>query len=148
MRLSLETTSHAEAVRKVLDYQAKPHLADAGRWEFEVDQYLRDQQERGQLSASYAESRPYVLMRFAKEMDIDNPREATGVILQRWYDELKRQHPETAKHYIVHVRVFLSHLADHHKLHENPAKKVRFDKTVHRTRDVFIPRSEVGTIDR
>ena len=57
VRLSLETTDHATAVRNVLEYRAKPHLLTAGRWEFEVDQYLRDQEERGRLSPSYSKSR-------------------------------------------------------------------------------------------
>jgi integrase len=35
---------------------------------------------------------------------------------------------------------------ERHKLHENPASKVRFDKLIHRTRDVFIPRAEVARL--
>jgi len=38
VRLSLETTDHTAAVRKVLEYRAKPQMLTAGRWEFEVDQ--------------------------------------------------------------------------------------------------------------
>jgi len=37
MRLSLETTDHSTAVRKVPEYRSKPHLLTAGRREFEVD---------------------------------------------------------------------------------------------------------------
>ena len=36
VRVSVETTDHATAVRKVLDYRAKPNLVTAGRWKFEV----------------------------------------------------------------------------------------------------------------
>lgn len=146
MRISLETCDQAEAIRKVLEYRAQPHLSDAGRWDYEVSQYLRDQQNRGRLSPSYAESRRYVLVKFAADAGIESPREVSAGALQRWYDALKARNPETAKHYVVHVRVFLSHLVEHHKLHENPAKKVRFDKTVHRTRDLFIARGEVGRL--
>ena len=146
VRVSLETTDRAEAVRKVLDYRSKPHLMDAGRWEFEVDQYLLDQKERGRLSPPYSQSRRYVLMRFAKDANIKAPREVNSRVIQQWYDELKCHNPETAKHYIVHLRVFLSHLVERHKIHENPAKRVRFDKLIHRTRDVFIPRTEVARL--
>jgi site-specific recombinase XerD len=146
VRLSLETTNHATAVRKVLEYRAKPHLLTAGRWEFEVDQYLRDQEERGRLSPSYAKSRRYVLMKFATVNGIETPREVNTSVLQRWYDQMKGDNGETAKHYLVHVRVFLTHLVERHKLHENPAAKVRFDKTIHRFRDVFIPRAEIARL--
>jgi len=83
VRLSLETSDHAEAVRKVLDYRAKPHPMDAGRWEFEVDQYLLDQRVRGRLSPTYAQSRRYVLMRFAKDTGIEAPREVNVRMIQR-----------------------------------------------------------------
>jgi integrase len=146
VRLSLETTDHGTAVRKDLEYRAKPHLLTAGRWEFEVDQYLHDQEERGRRSPSYAKSRRYVLMKFATENGIDSPREVNTSVLQRWYDKMKGLNGETAKHYLVHVRVFLSHLVERHKLHENPAAKVRFDKTVHRFRDMFIPREEIARL--
>jgi len=56
VRLSLETSDHAESVCKMLDYRSKPHLMEAGRWGGEVDQYLRDQRERGRLSPTYAQS--------------------------------------------------------------------------------------------
>jgi integrase len=146
VRVSLETTDRSEAVRKVLDYRAKPHLMDAGRWEFEVDQYLSDQRERGRLSPTYAGSRRYVLMRFAKDAGIETPRQVNTRLIQGWYNKLKAHNPETAKHYVVHLRVFLTHLVERHKLHDNPAGKVRFDKLVHRTRDVFIPRDEVARL--
>jgi len=146
VRVSLETTDHSEAVRKVLEYRAKPHLMDAGRWEFEVDQYLSDQRKRGRLSPTYAGSRRNVLMRFAKDAAIETPREVSTRAIQAWYDELKTHNPETAKHYVVHLRVFLSHLVERHKLHENPAGKVRFDKLDPHTRDVFIPRDEVARL--
>jgi integrase len=146
VRLSLETTDHATAVRKVLEYRAKPHISEVGRWEYEVNRYLDDQRERGRLSPSYSKSRRYVLMRFAKDAGIDSPREVNVSLIQRWYDDLKAQNGDTAKHYVVHVRVFLSHLVERHRLHENPAAKVRFDKTLQRTRDVFIPREEVARL--
>lgn len=146
VRMSLETTDHGEAVRKVLEYRAQPHLAEAGRWEYEVRQYLEDQQKRRQLSASYSSSRKYVLLRFALDAEIDSPREVTAGLVQRWYDQLKAGNAETAKHYIVHVRVFLSYLVEKGKLRENPAAKVQFDKTVARGRDVFVPRGEVAKL--
>lgn len=89
LRISLETTDHGEAIRKVLEYRARPHLTDAGRWEFEVEQYLSDQTRRGRLSSSYASSRRYVLLSFAKDCDIQSPRDVTTVMVQRWYDGLK-----------------------------------------------------------
>src|SRR4051812_25648808 len=67
VRMSLETTDHGEAVRKVLEYRAQPHLGEMGRWEYEVEEYLGDQQKRRHLSASYASSRRYVLRRFAED---------------------------------------------------------------------------------
>jgi integrase len=146
VRISLETTDRGEAVRKILEYRANPHLGEAGRWEFEVDHYLDEQQKRGRLSPSYATSRRYVLLRFARDAGIDSPREVTVGLIQDWYNALKAGNPETAKHYTVHLRVFLSHLVASNKLRENPALKVKFDTTVARTRDVFIPRAEVANL--
>src|SRR5579862_4661808 len=146
VRLSLETADRADAVRKVLEYRAKPHLMEVGRWEFEVEQYIQDQEKRGRLSPSYAKSRQYVLVSFATDAGIETPREVNTRLIQRWYDKLKKLNPETAKHYVVHLRVFLSHLVESHKLRENPALQVRFDKLVHHVRDVFIPRQEVARL--
>ena len=75
--MSLDTTDHGEAVRKVLEYRAQPHLGEIGRWDFEVEQYLGDQEKRRCLSVSYAGSRRYVLKRFAQDTGIDSPREVT-----------------------------------------------------------------------
>lgn len=146
IRMSLETTDRGEAIRKVLEYRANPHLGEAGRWEHEVDHYLEEQRKRGRLSQSYAASRRYVLLRFAKDARIQGPREVTTAIIQQWYNALKADNPDTAKHYTVHLRVFFSFLVESNKLRENPALKVKFDRTVLRTRDIFIPRTQVAKL--
>ncbi len=73
-----------------------------------MDHYLRDQEERGRLSPSHAKSRRYGLMKFAADKAIESPREVSTSLIQRWCDRMKGDNGETAKHYVVHVRVFLS----------------------------------------
>jgi hypothetical protein len=45
-------------------------LMQAGLREFQIEEYLRQQRERGRLSPSYARSRCHVLLKFAADSGI------------------------------------------------------------------------------
>lgn len=144
--MSLETSDYNEAVTKVLRLRSLPDLLDQGAWVWELDQYLDEMTARRRLSKSYASSRRYVLQSFAQWANVEAPGHVTAPMVQRWYDELKASKPTTAKHYVVHLRVFLGHLVDRRKLRQNPARGIRMDRTIAESRDVFVPTAAVAKL--
>ena len=123
---SLKTTDEGEAIRKVLEWRASPQLQTSAVWELELDGYLKDQMADRRLSRFYASSRRAVLMAFAREYEITTPQHVTEAVCQNWYDTLKAKNLHTAKHYLVHLRVFLDFLKDRRKvITANPARNIR-----------------------
>ena len=136
---SLETTDEGEAIRQILDYRANPALHSAGQWEMELDNYIAEKRAAKRLSRFYASSRRAVLMAFAVEYGISSPTEVSPELAQRWYDKLKLKNANTAKHYIVHLRVFLEFLVERRKiLRVNAARDVRMVRVKQKAKTDFV----------
>jgi len=141
---SLETEDADEAMRKVLDWHRTPELALADWWKDEVESYIADRTGTGHLSRHYAASRKTVLLRFAADTDVQSPREVTPLLIQRWYEGIRKTNPHTAKHYVVHLRVFMEWLMTERRvIASNPARAVKVAKVQQVTKKDYVDRRQV-----
>lgn len=143
---ALGTTDRTEALEKIFAYQQRPDLLNAGVWEHEVRLYLSTAMAQGRISRFFAPSRLAVLLAFGRSRNIGHPREVTGPTAQAWYDEKKASNPNTAKSYISHLSAFYAWLIEEKKVHENPAKEVKMDRTRTKARTRFVPAAKVQKI--
>lgn len=144
--ISLETKKLTEAIDRAEEIRSRPDIVAPGQWKPETEEYLRERVAEGRLSAMYARSRKTHLALFAKEHDIRTPSQVTLKMLQAWHDRRAKLNPNTAKHYVLHVRGFLAWLVSKNRLQTNPAANVRFHSRPARTRDVFVPREKVAEL--
>jgi integrase len=144
---SLEVQDEGEAIRAVLEWRANPTMHAAGKWLQELEGYLREKQAERRLSRFYASSRKTVLLAFAREWGVESPTQVTAEMCQRWYDSMKERNAHTAKHYIVHLRVFLEYLVVRRKvLRGNPARSVRMIRVRQKAKTDFVQSVGVARI--
>lgn len=142
--VSLSTKKLDEAIKKAAAIRARPSIRLPAEWAQESAIYLAERIKEGRLSPIYARSRRTTLKLFATENDIDQPARVTTKMLQAWHDGRASKNPETAKHYVLHVRAFLGWLVTKNRLQLNPAVGVRFHSHPARTRDVFVERTKIA----
>lgn len=140
---SLGTTDENEAIAKVLEFRRDPRAYSAGLWEAELDAYVRDRVGIKALTEDYAQNRRGVLMRFAQQYGIRSAAELTTAHCQKWHDDVAKNNAATAKHYIVHLRVFLQWLVENHRIKENVARKVRIPRQMPVARKTFVDKRGV-----
>jgi len=106
-RISLETSDFAEAVKRAAELRAHPTLQPSEGIEADVTRFIAYKRERGDYTRDSAESKGYVLKKFARWLGEVTTASVSTKTIQSFYDETREQHSlSTANSYLMMIRAF------------------------------------------